>query len=259
MVDQDVRVESHFILQLLCLSIVLTMFRFYLQGFYLFWVSRCVHFSHLYGSAVVPASVAWVIYHTVKWAILAFNFQKETKSSQMVDAMASSIAEGSFGNYPSSLQGQGVFLACQKCLQVSPQLFVFCAFTVNVYVEVQFEHLLLSFIFSRVTWRDWIRCVSISCTSLWFPSCALLTSLSICAIVLLSFQTCRTILQILFSSRVISPHMVKRKSGHGGSISITLNVITLDNQTWWLIRMLYLGLVRWDIMKVMGICFGLVT
>ena len=79
------------------------------------------------------------------------------------------------------------------------------------------------------------------------------------AMVSLSFQTCRTMLWILFSSGVTSPQIVKRKSGHGESIGIALNMIASDDQTWWLIRILYLVSVRWDTIKVMGICFGLVT
>ena len=96
------------------------MFRFYLQGFYLFRVSSCAYFMRLYKSAIVPASVAWVVRHAVEWAIPAFDFWEEAEPSRMVDSMASSASEGCFGNHSGSLEREGVFLVCKECTQVSP-------------------------------------------------------------------------------------------------------------------------------------------
>ena len=79
------------------------MFRFIYRGS-IYFGSQDVHaFRILNKSAVVSASVVWVVFHVVKRAIPTFDFWEETKSSWMVNTMASSAGEGGFRNHSGSL------------------------------------------------------------------------------------------------------------------------------------------------------------
>ncbi len=48
-----------------------------------------------------------------------------------------------------------------------------------------------------------------------------------------------------FSSRVVKPQIVKRKSGHDGSVGRTQKVMASKDQTCWLSMVSCSALVRW--------------